>query len=122
MARRAKRLRASAGVVLRRLEEMVHFLAIDRLFFSPAWESPKRTFQRKAHASSRLNAAISDRLAHLDGIARLEIEVLGAQGRAVRSEPKCRLSYWLGNPSDARWKGNRHYSEDLLRNWTRTDG
>lgn len=75
-----------------RLDQMAKLLDIDRPVFLAVMGVSERTFQRKAQASGRLSAAVSDRLARLDRILHLATEVFGSKDKAIQ---------WLKRPSRA---------------------
>ena len=80
------------GYPVDRLDQMAKILDVDRAVFLTVMGMSPRTFQRKAQTSGRLSAAISDRLARLDRIIHLAMEVFGTKDKAIQ---------WLKRPSRA---------------------
>jgi putative toxin-antitoxin system antitoxin component (TIGR02293 family) len=75
-----------------RLNKIARLLAVDRALLLHVLGISGRTLQRKHVLSARLSPAASDRLARIDRIYGLAVEVFGDSGKAAE---------WLKRPSRA---------------------
>lgn len=80
------------GLPAARLNMTARLLDVDRSFLLPILGISERTLQRKHRLAARLSPAASDRLARIDRIYTLAIEVFGDSERATG---------WLKRPSRA---------------------
>jgi putative toxin-antitoxin system antitoxin component (TIGR02293 family) len=80
------------GFPTERLNKTARLLAIDRALLLHVLGISERTLQRKHLVSARLSPAASDRLARIDRIYNLAVEVFGDGGKAAE---------WLKRPSRA---------------------
>jgi putative toxin-antitoxin system antitoxin component (TIGR02293 family) len=80
------------GLPARRLDKLARLLAVDRALLLHVLGISERTLQRKHVLSARLSPAASDRLARIDRIYALAVEVFGDTGKAAQ---------WLKRPSRA---------------------
>jgi putative toxin-antitoxin system antitoxin component (TIGR02293 family) len=80
------------GLPAGRLDKLARLLAVDRALLLHVLGISERTLQRKHVLSARLSAAASDRLARIDRIYALAVEVFGDSSKAAE---------WLKRPSRA---------------------
>jgi putative toxin-antitoxin system antitoxin component (TIGR02293 family) len=80
------------GFPTERLNKIARLLAIDRALLLHVLGISERTLQRKHILSARLSPAASDRLARIDRIYNLAVEVFGDRSKAAE---------WLKRPSRA---------------------
>src|SRR5580658_7097483 len=80
------------GLPAGRLDKVARLLAVDRPLLLRVLGISERTLQRKHVLSARLSPAVSDRLARIDRIYALAVEVFGDGGKAAE---------WLKRPSRA---------------------
>jgi putative toxin-antitoxin system antitoxin component (TIGR02293 family) len=80
------------GLPAGRLNKIAQLLAVDRALLLHVLGISERTLQRKRVLSARLSPAASDRLARIDRIYALAVEVFGDREKAAE---------WLKRPSRA---------------------
>jgi putative toxin-antitoxin system antitoxin component (TIGR02293 family) len=80
------------GLPTGRLNKVARLLAVDRALLLRVLGISERTLQRKHVLSARLSPAASDRLARIDRIYALAVEVFGDSGKAAE---------WLKRPNRA---------------------
>lgn len=80
------------GLPAGRLDKIARLLAVDRALLLHVLGISQRTMQRKHVLAARLSPAASDRLARIDRIYALAVEIFGDSGKAAE---------WLKRPSRA---------------------
>jgi putative toxin-antitoxin system antitoxin component (TIGR02293 family) len=80
------------GLPAGKLNKIARLLAVDRALLLHVLGISERTLQRKRILSARLSPAASDRLARIDRIYALAVEVFGDSSKAAE---------WLKRPSRA---------------------
>jgi putative toxin-antitoxin system antitoxin component (TIGR02293 family) len=72
------------GFPAARLDKMLAILSVERSLLLAILGLSERTLQRKQQSSGRLSPAASDRLARLDRILALAVDVFGDKEKAVK--------------------------------------